>query len=573
MALVATIKFDPYSIGTAFGLDPNLGREWTAGATSTVDNWWWYKGKVYVGIGTLAATPAAPFYPVRQGRTLHLSDFITTFGLSDILDVVDWQWAFDSAKLNIQAGYFGVLDMDAREYPVVASGYTLAQGVGFVGPTDAMMGGTLEGSSILYINFTPTAPLFTLYGHNEIRNFGVFYATQTYSTLAAQTSMNVLFRKLPDPSGTGSNTTNTKGCNFSGVSVCGGTTVWKAAYSDNAPGEYDRIEQVSATPSPNGPVMQLGISTDFLRIKSVHINGNVVSAYREKYGVDFSVRGMSSSNTNAIGFLIERMDGGTFEDVLVYGVPFPCVFGAVGATAGLRAAGCTFTACAFDAANVPFYVNAPVGAFGISAVNCQFIFDEQFGDTSGNLVYLGVGATNHQIMLSNCKVQYTASFTYRPVRAVSASTNNTVMITNSALAGYNAVLDEGTGNRISITGCSRNLNGVNLQRHITPDATPLSTMGSMNAMFVGSATVTISANTYGNVAVTFPYTGFASAPRVFCNVTSVSGIADSSTIGARAYSITSTGCTIRAATNVSTTGSVVVDYYVIGNVNGVLTAV
>ncbi|EMX8597899.1 hypothetical protein AAH223_004693 [Enterobacter hormaechei] len=52
-------------VATAYNLDFSLGGVWTAGATSTVDNWWWYNNKVYTGIaGTLPASPSANAYQI-----------------------------------------------------------------------------------------------------------------------------------------------------------------------------------------------------------------------------------------------------------------------------------------------------------------------------------------------------------------------------------------------------------------------------------------------------------------------------------------------------------------------------
>ncbi|WP_213061452.1 hypothetical protein, partial [Escherichia coli] len=82
-----------------------------------------------------------------QGASLklNLTDFITSKGVSDILDVVDWQWAFDSAKLN--AKNTTVIDMDGREYAVTGGGYVMHQGVSLRGARDAMQNPSVDGLS------------------------------------------------------------------------------------------------------------------------------------------------------------------------------------------------------------------------------------------------------------------------------------------------------------------------------------------------------------------------------------------------------------------------------------------
>lgn len=53
------------TIATSYGLDFTLGAVWEPGATSTVDNWWWYNNKVYTGIvGTLPTVPDANTYQI-----------------------------------------------------------------------------------------------------------------------------------------------------------------------------------------------------------------------------------------------------------------------------------------------------------------------------------------------------------------------------------------------------------------------------------------------------------------------------------------------------------------------------
>lgn len=58
-------KLSLSQIATAYGLDFSLGGVWASGATSTVDNWWWYNNKVYTGIvGALPSTPGANAYQI-----------------------------------------------------------------------------------------------------------------------------------------------------------------------------------------------------------------------------------------------------------------------------------------------------------------------------------------------------------------------------------------------------------------------------------------------------------------------------------------------------------------------------
>ncbi|BDD19335.1 phage head-binding domain-containing protein [Escherichia coli] len=456
-------------IATSYGLDFSLGGVWREGVLSNVDNWWWYNNKIYTGgSGNLPSIPSAPWYPIRPGYKLNLTDFITSKGVSDILDVVDWQWAFDSAKLN--ASHTSMLDMDAREYTMNSTGYIAPQGVGLRGPKDAMMNPSLDGIAVIYVNKEPSSNdvFVTMQGGNAFENFGIFFAQQIYTTLASALDTGTMFKRVP-ATGAGDEIM-TKACILKGVSACGVAKLWSGSLDDNATGEYDEIIRVSATPNKFGPTFRYGISTDFLRTKTVHINANVVSAYRARYGVDFTVRALTSDNTSAIGFLIERMDGGLFEDILTYGVPFSVVFGAVGGSGGVNSGSANFVSCGFDATCFPIYINAPTGAFGISFSNCQAVFDEQYGDTSGALVYLGAGASSHQIMLSNIKVQKSASFNYRPVRAVSGSADNRVTISTSALTASQDVLDEGTSNRISIIGSTRNLGGLNMMTNTTAES-------------------------------------------------------------------------------------------------------
>ncbi|WP_241215186.1 hypothetical protein [Enterobacter hormaechei] len=52
-------------VATSYGLDFSLGGVWTAGATSTADNWWWYNNKVYTGfVGALPSAPGANAYQI-----------------------------------------------------------------------------------------------------------------------------------------------------------------------------------------------------------------------------------------------------------------------------------------------------------------------------------------------------------------------------------------------------------------------------------------------------------------------------------------------------------------------------
>lgn len=559
-------------IASSYGLDFSLGGVWQEGVSSTVDNWWWYNNKVYTGgSGTLPASPTAPWYPIRPGHKLNLTDFITAAGGSDIADTVDWQWAFDSAKLN--AKYTTVIDMDGREYGVTGTGYVMHQGVSLRGARDAMLNPSVDGLSVVYINKTPSASdvIFILRGGNLLEDFGVYYAQQTYAALSAMVDVGILFKKLPGTGG--ADAINTKGCIVKGISACGVSKFYSGSYADNAPGEYDDVSRVAVTPTPYGPSFRLGISTDLLRYQTIHINANVVSAYRAKYGVDISPRALPSSYTSCVGFLVERADGGTLHDILTYGVPYPVVLGSVGATGGSYGCSVNLSQCAFDATQTPVYINCPTGAFGVQLSNCQVVFDEQFGDSNGQLVYLGAAASNHQVSLSNIKVQMTSGFSYRPVRTVSGSASNRVMLSNCALTGSANNLDEGTGNRISLIQSTRNLGSLNLMTNLTPESSLVSSMGELNTIVVTSATVSISANTYGNVVVTFPYTGFLSAPKVICDVTSVSGIADATGVMARAYSITTTGCTLRANTTATSTGTITVQLTLLGTVRGVLTAV
>ncbi|GEM_PF-1865247 len=52
-------------VATSYGLDFSLGGVWAEGSVSTVNNWWWYKNKVYTGIvGSLPASPPANAYQI-----------------------------------------------------------------------------------------------------------------------------------------------------------------------------------------------------------------------------------------------------------------------------------------------------------------------------------------------------------------------------------------------------------------------------------------------------------------------------------------------------------------------------
>ncbi|GDE40143.1 TPA: phage head-binding domain-containing protein [Escherichia coli] len=564
-------------IATSYGLDFSLGGVWREGVLSNVDNWWWYNNKIYTGgSGNLPSIPSAPWYPIRPGYKLNLTDFITSKGVSDILDVVDWQWAFDSAKLN--ASHTSMLDMDAREYTMNSTGYIAPQGVGLRGPKDAMMNPSLDGIAVIYVNKEPSSNdvFVTMQGGNAFENFGIFFAQQIYTTLASALDTGTMFKRVP-ATGAGDEIM-TKACILKGVSACGVAKLWSGSLDDNATGEYDEIIRVSATPNKFGPTFRYGISTDFLRTKTVHINANVVSAYRARYGVDFTVRALTSDNTSAIGFLIERMDGGLFEDILTYGVPFSVVFGAVGGSGGVNSGSANFVSCGFDATCFPIYINAPTGAFGISFSNCQAVFDEQYGDTSGALVYLGAGASSHQIMLSNIKVQKSASFNYRPVRAVSGSADNRVTISTSALTASQDVLDEGTSNRISIIGSTRNLGGLNMMTNTTAESSLVSSMGELNTVVRKQLSVPIQAgSSFVNLTVTYPYTGWLATPNVITELVGVAipGQPDSTLYDVRTFSRTENGCVLRCTLSSAATGNgnLIVDIYVVGTVRGTLKAV
>lgn len=564
-------------VATAYGLDFSLGGVWHAGATSSVDNWWWHGNKVYTGgVGALPSEPSAPWYPIRPGHKLNLTDFITSNGASDILDTVDWQWAFDSAKLN--ARHTTIIDMDGREYAVTGGGYVMHQGVSLRGARDAMLNPSVDGLSIVYINKTPSASdvIFILRGGNLLEDFGVYYAQQTYAALSAMVDVGILFKKLPGTGG--ADAINTKGCTVKGVSACGVSKFYSGSYADNAPGEYDDVSRVAVTPTPYGPSFRLGISTDLLRYQTIHINANVVSAYRAKYGVDISPRALPSSYTSCVGFLVERADGCTIHDILTYGVPYPVVLGAVGTTGGAHGCSVNLSQCAFDATQTPVYINCPTGAFGVQLSNCQVVFDEQFGDSNGQLVYLGSSASNHQVSLSNIKVQMTPNYIYRPVRAVSESNQNRIMFSNCALTGSANNLDEGTGNRISLIQSTRNLGNLNLMTNLTPESSLVSSMGELNTIVRHSVSVTVQQGaTFANIPVTYPYSGFLSAPNVKTEITSVSisGQSDDTMYTSRAYGRSQSGCVIRVNLSKAAVaaGELTVDLYLIGTVRGELTSV
>lgn len=564
-------------VATSYGLDFSLGGVWAEGSVSTVNNWWWYENKVYTGgSGALPAVPAAPWYPIRPGYKLNLTDFITSKGSTDVLDVVDWQWAFDSAKLN--AMYTTVIDMDAREYPITGTGYIMHQGVSLRGARDAMLNPSVDGLSIIYVNKTPAASdvTFMLRGGNLLEDFGVYYAKQTYAALSAMVDTGILFKKSPVSGG--GDAANTKGCVLKGINACGVSKFYYGSGAESAAGEYDDVSRVAINPAPHGPSFRLGISTDLLRYRAIHINANVVSAYRAKYGVDISPRALPSSYTSCIGFLVERADGCTLHDILTYGVPYPVVLGAVGATGGTSGCSVNLSQCVFDATAHALYINCPTGAFGVQLSNCQVVYDGQYGDSSGTLVYLGAAASEHQISLTNIKVQMTAGFSYRPARAVSTSSANRVLFSNCAFTGSSDILDEGTGNRISTIQSTRNLGSVNLMTNLTPESSLVSSMGELNTIVRQSVSVAVTAGaTYANLVVNYPYTGWNSVPNVKTEITAVSitGQSDSTLYAARTYSRSATGCTVRVnlSTAAAAAGTVVVDLYIIGTVRGVLTAV
>ena len=292
-------------VSTAYGLNFSLGGVWTEGTVSTADKWWWYNNKVYTGgSGALPATPSAPWYPIRPGYKLNLTDFITSKGSTNILDTVAWQWAFDSAYINLKSGYTGVVNMDAREYPLSSDGLIMKQGVSIEGSSDAMFGPDLNGKTVIYISHTPTttSKTITCYGNNSLINFGVFYKNQVYSSLKLMSDFGCLFYFDEDPA-LGGIADAPKGEVISGVSVCGGS---KVLYFAGAC-EYNDIDGFSATPTPFGPVIYCEIATDITRIKRVHLNANVVSMYRQRYSVDITTRYLTRSDSAlAIGIQLNR---------------------------------------------------------------------------------------------------------------------------------------------------------------------------------------------------------------------------------------------------------------------------
>lgn len=58
-------KLSLSQIATSYNLEFSLGGVWAEGATSTVDNWWWYNNKVYTGIvGSLPSAPTINMYQI-----------------------------------------------------------------------------------------------------------------------------------------------------------------------------------------------------------------------------------------------------------------------------------------------------------------------------------------------------------------------------------------------------------------------------------------------------------------------------------------------------------------------------
>lgn len=567
-------------VATAYGLDFSLGGVWQAGATSSVDNWWWYNNKIYTGgSGNLPSIPSAPWYPIRPGHKLNLTDFITSKGTTDILDVVDWQWAFDSAALNIAAGYSGVIEMDAREYQVSGQEYVIWQGVGLEGPRSALFGPDIVGCAVLYITTTPSAPLFYCYGAQTLRNFGMFYATQEYNVpLASLIDMNVTFYFKADPKKPSGSASEPKGNVMTGISACGCS---QFMYAKDVGHVYNRISDVLVNPSKYGASFHFGLDGENSSYNGIKINANVIAHYRPRYGnIDWSARAYTLSDTRAIGFQFDRVDGVSFTDICMYGVPFANVFGTVGPTAGTQAVWITYSNCIFDATASPFYINSPASAGGINIANTQIIFDGQYGDTSGNsrVFYLGAGASNSQIMANNLHVSYTNGFQHRLLRATSGSSNNRVIINNSSLSSYLDSLDEGVGNRLSVVNSTGNLNAINLQTNVTLGSTLLSSLGELNTMIRQSVNVSIAPGaTYTNLVVTYPYAGWVGVPNVKTEIASVSiaGQGGGTVYGARCYSRTPTGCTLQVSMSTAAVaaGSITVDLYIIGTVRGSLVAV
>lgn len=571
-------------VSTAYGLDFSLGGVWTEGAVSTVDNWWWYNNKVYIGgTGTLPASPfttplaANAWYPIRPGRELNLTDFIIAKGSDDKSDTVSWQWAFNAAAHNLSRGFTGVVNMDAREYAASAGGFIMKQGVSLVGSTDCMFGPDLKGKTVIYVSFKPSATtkLFTCYGNQTLKNFGVFYAAQTYSALNQMQDFGYTFYFDEDPALSGV-ADAPKGDVIGGVSVCGGSKVLYFAGAS----EYNDIDGFSATPSPFGPIIYCEIATDITRIKRVHLNGNVVSMYRLRYGVDITTRYLTRGDSAAaIGVQLNRWDGGNIIDMLQFGVPYGIVIGSIsGGTAGCSVA---LTNCTFDYTSIPLYINSPQGAFGITAVNTQFAFGPQFG-ASGSidnaLVYLGANAVGHTIMLTNCHCQYGTGGEFRLLRGLTGSSDNKLLISNSRLTAYSSSLDSGVSNVVSIVGCNRNNTSVNRLTHITEGSVLLSSMGELNTLIRQGITFTLSAGTqYSTVAIKYPYIGWEGIPNVKTEVTSlsISGQPQTTMVTARAYSRTATGCAVQVnlSAEAVAAGTVQVDVYVIGTVRGVLTAI
>jgi hypothetical protein len=558
-------------IATSYQLDYALGGVWHEGADSVAKNWWFYKNKIWTGgNGALPTEPAAPWYPIRAGHKLHIDDFIISTGSSEITDVIGWQWAFDSALAN--AEYSSIIEMGPREYTCSDTNLVMHTGVSMRGPQSAMMAQNLDGCTVIYIDTAPAGNenIFTLRGHNLIENVGHFYSRQVYSKLTEMIDVGVLYRKIPE-----SSAANTKACTLRGVSVCGGSKIWYGSYAQNAASEYDVIKEVAVTPSIYGPSFRYGLSTDMLRNESIHVNANVVSMYRSKYNVEISERGIPSSYVNAIAFLIERMDGGTFHDILTYGVPYGVVFGAVGNPGGTQGASANFVSCAWDATCYPIYVNCPTGAFGIQLSNCQAVFVTTFGDKYGALIYVGDSATEHQLQISNFKVQMTSDFAYRPVRATSGSSYNRVSMVNCALSGASEVLDEGTGNRVSGLQLTRNLGLINFQTNLTPEATLMSSLGELNTFLCQDVAVNVPAGaTYVSVNIDFERLGWLQPPRIIPvpGSAAIVGQHDSTVYTPRVYSITTTGCVLRLILSSAAVeaGIVVVNLFIVGTVRGVL---
>lgn len=555
------------SAAVAYNLDVSKGGLYIPGVVPTSsDNWYVYRNKIVTGsTNALPEAPSFPFYFVRENRTILLDDYIAVFGAESKDDVIDWQYAINAAAANIDAWFGGVIKMlGGRDYAVESDEFDLPEGVGFVGPDGCVYGGGIKSAAVFYIKHTPSTYTFSTSTGNTFKNVGVWYSQQNWGApLAAALDMGTFIR-LGNQFGKGSYGS------LENFSASGNSRIIERNPDDNHAFEYWTLERVAVSATPHGPVFDVPLATDLYTFRTLHVNSNINSSYARRYGDDkkYTTAAISKSNVNAIVFKLGRSDGGTFDDVLTYGMPYGVVAGSSNLDAVVTdAASATFLNCTFDVCSRPVTINCPTGAFGMKFTDCGIVASPAAGDSDQVVVTLGASAKEHFIPFKGLKMQFAAGVTSKFAESHASSLNNRMFVSDSQLSAC-AVTGLSLGlNKLFVDNCLRNLNEVSVNEVKTPASKSVALLGGKNIMFFQTVVVDVAAGAnFGSKVITWDKTGMTGTPTVaIVGAGCGAGFANYTSASAIAFSVTDAGCVVRgiAAANATSATTITVTLLVV----------